>query len=464
MLRPPSKGRTSTQPFVANFRRLFGAHTVSNLGDGIGLVAYPWLASTLTRDPVLISGVLIAQRLPWLLFSLPVGVVVDRMDRRNLMVGADAFRAALTAIVAVAVLRFQADLPSPDLIASVVEPDGIPNRLLLFAALLATLFLLGIGEVIHDTAAMTILPQIVDRSDLPSANGTLSSAEQAANLFFGPPLGALLLSGAFVLPFLVDASSFALSAAILLTLALKFERHDDMTTSTENLPGRFRRELIGGYRALRSDRHVTLFAVVTTVMNLTAGMIFSIMVFFAQDVLKAGPGQFSTLTVGSAAGSVAGGLLAAKLAKGLGLGLVLRTAALAMGLSLVALGFTASWYVAAILLASYGLWLIVWAANTTSFRQAVTANEVLGRVNGVYRFFTYGAIPVGALLSGLVVAVVETGQTRETALRTPVLIAGTVQLLVSLAAAPRLNSRLLERARLAAQHTSGVQGSDIDQV
>src|SRR5918995_6249486 len=85
-----------------SYRKLFAASTVSNLGDGVSIIASPWLASAITRNPVLIALVAVAQRLPWLVFPLPAGVITDRGDRRKIMVGANAARAVFTVIVALA--------------------------------------------------------------------------------------------------------------------------------------------------------------------------------------------------------------------------------------------------------------------------------------------------------------------------------------------------------------------------
>ena len=87
-----------------SYRLLFSASAVSNLGDGISALAFPWLASLLTRDPVLITFVAFAQRLPWLLLSIPAGVLTDRADRRTLMVRADIMRVVLTSGVIALVL------------------------------------------------------------------------------------------------------------------------------------------------------------------------------------------------------------------------------------------------------------------------------------------------------------------------------------------------------------------------
>ncbi len=87
----------------ANYWRLWTASVVSNLGDGVATVAYPWLASSLTRSPIHLAGVAMASRIPWLLFSLPAGAVTDRVDRRRLIVAMDSFRFVVTLVVAITV-------------------------------------------------------------------------------------------------------------------------------------------------------------------------------------------------------------------------------------------------------------------------------------------------------------------------------------------------------------------------
>ncbi len=151
----------------SNYFRLFSASTISDPGDGVGLVAYPWLASALTRNPMLLSVVLVAQRIPWLLFSLPIGVVVDRCRRRLLMITANAGRARLTTAMALAVLVNQSSLPGPDELDDLLRTgSGLPTKPLLFGLLLLAAFLLRAGEVLHDAAAMSIMPHVVSTDDL----------------------------------------------------------------------------------------------------------------------------------------------------------------------------------------------------------------------------------------------------------------------------------------------------------
>ena len=138
------------------YRKLFAATTISNLGDGVGVVAYPWLASAITRSPLLIALVAVAQRLPWLFFTLPAGVITDRHDRRTLMVGANEVRAVLTFAVAAAVLARQGTIPAPDEVEQVVGTEW-----LLYVAVIVATLLLGVCEVLYDNSAQTFMPAIV---------------------------------------------------------------------------------------------------------------------------------------------------------------------------------------------------------------------------------------------------------------------------------------------------------------
>ena len=97
-------GTPSKVKLGSNYWRLWFASVTSNLGDGIAIIAYPWLASAVTRNPLLIALIAVAQRLPWLLFTLPAGVITDRVDRRKLMVSMDVVRTFITLIIAATVV------------------------------------------------------------------------------------------------------------------------------------------------------------------------------------------------------------------------------------------------------------------------------------------------------------------------------------------------------------------------
>ena len=195
---PPQKARLG-----ANYRKLYTATALSNIGDGMSAIAYPWLASAITRNPLLIALVAGVQRLPWLFFTLPAGVITDRVDRKRAMVTMDTLRGLLTVGVAVAVLAEQGSLPSPKELDQVVG-----TRAGLYVVLLLATLLLGCAEVLRDNSNQTFLPSIVAPEHLEKANGRIWGIEAAANTFIGPPIGSLLLVIAFSAPFFVDAGSF----------------------------------------------------------------------------------------------------------------------------------------------------------------------------------------------------------------------------------------------------------------
>ena len=224
-----------------SYRKLFSATVISNLGDGIGTVAYPWLASAITRNPVLIALVAVAQRLPWLVFTLPAGVITDRVDRRRAMVTMDVARGALTVLIAVAVLGAQGTLPGPDAVDTVTG-----TRVGLYAIVLTATLLLGMAEVLRDNSNQTIMPAIVQPHQLEKANGRIWSVEGVMNTFAGPPLGSLLLIAAFSLPFFVDAGTFFVAAALVALIPGSFRAERDATAPEQS----FRKELGDGVRWL----------------------------------------------------------------------------------------------------------------------------------------------------------------------------------------------------------------------
>ncbi|HEU4397592.1 MAG TPA: MFS transporter, partial [Actinomycetota bacterium] len=173
---------------------------MSNLGDGVTLVAGPLLAASLTRDPRLVAGLAVAQRLPWLLFSLVSGALVDRLDRRLLMVRVDAARCLAVALLGVAVLADAASLP----------------------LLYVVFFALGTAETLFDNAAVSILPAVVPRDQLARANGRLLGVRMVANELVAPPLGGLLFAAAAAVPFLLDAGTFAAAAALVAAMGGRF--------------------------------------------------------------------------------------------------------------------------------------------------------------------------------------------------------------------------------------------------
>lgn len=426
----------------ANYWRLWVASVISNLGDGMATIAYPWLASAITRNPLHIAAVAVVTRLPWLLFSLPAGVVTDRVDRRRLVAWMDVARFVLTLGVALAVLAAQPQLASPDAIA-----DGtadIPGSAgLLLAMVYISALLLGTAEVLRDNSAQTLMPAIVDKEHLEVANGRLWGAEMVANSFVGPPLGGVLLGIAFSLPFFLDAGTFAVAAALVLAITGQFKAERE--TAPAERPS-FWEEMKEGVGWLWKHPLFRPMAIALGVLNGTFMMALATFVLFGQEVLALDATQFGLLTTGAAVGGVVGSVVAHRVTRILGQGTSLFASIAVMAVGTLVSGLTSSfWMFWTMSLLTSGM-AVLWNVITVSLRQSLIPDRLLGRVNSVYRFIGWGMMPLGSLLGGVVVAVAEPIAGREWALRWPFIIAAALTAALYFYALPRLNSRRIAEA------------------
>ena len=382
-----------------NYRLVFSASAISNLGDGVSALALPWLATLLTRDAMLVALVATAQRLPWFLLSLPAGVWTDRMDRRVLMVRADVVRLLLTLLIIGLVLS-TARLPLPD-------GDGTPAIL----ALALVAFLLGCAEVLRDNAAQTILPSIVAKADLEAANGQMWSAERVMGEFIGPPLAGVLIAMGVAVPFGFDAATFALAAVLIWLLMLP--------PRAPQAPAPFKDALLQGIRWMRANPVILRLAMMLGVINACHMAGLTILVLYAQEVLRLDAIGTGLLMTAGAVGSVLGGLIAPLICRRIGLWASMIFGLIAFGTDYTLFAITGSALVASIALAIGGFGAMVWNVATVSFRQRIIPDDILGRVNSIYRFFGWGSMPLGALAGGALVSVSQDNLGRDLALRLP---------------------------------------------
>lgn len=383
-------------PLGRSFWRLLAASTSSNLADGVTRVALPLLAATLTRDPVAVAALTALAFLPWLLFALPAGALVDRSDRPRAMAVANTVRALAFGLLAAAVLTGTAGLP----------------------VLYAVAFTIGVAETVYDSAARAVLPQVVTRDQLDRGNGLLTTGESAGEGFVGAPLGSALFALTAAAPFVTNAVVYALAVVLVLTIA-----GTSRPVRTAVAPTTVRRDVADGVRWLWAHRLLRGLTAVSGVTSLLAALTSGVLVLLALETLRVTEAGFGLLLTASAVGAVAGGLTAAPLARRIG-----RTATLVLGAALagscsVALGAVSDPWVAGVLLAVDSAAVMLWNVLTMSLRQALIPAELFGRVQGAYRTVVWGAIPVGALLGGWLAA--------ATTVPTVFLVAGTGQVLVS---------------------------------
>jgi MFS family permease len=428
----------------SSYWRLWSATAISNLGDGISGVAYPWVASAVTRSPLLIAAAGFASRLPWLIFTLHAGVITDRFDRRKLIVAMDAIRGVLTLIVGAIVLLNKDSLPSLNDLSSITD---LETNWPLYITLVITAFLFGLAEVLRDNSAQTLMPSVVDAENLEKANGRIWSAESLTHSFIGPPLGSLLIAVAIYLPFFVDAGSFFVAVALIASISGSFKPIQEKPREKIN----FKSEIKEGFRWLWSHDLLRPMAIILGALNLLGTMVAATFILYTQEVLNTSVFVFAVLGTAGAIGGIAGGLIAPKISEKIGSGPSLWLS-LAMGpIGAVIIGTTSAWQVVWVVLLFQSFFSILWNTITVSLRQRIIPTRLLGRVNSVYRFFGWGSIPIGMFLGGGVVTLAQYFVSREMALRTPYFAGAALGVLLFIFAAPRLTTKAIEHARAEVQ-------------
>ncbi|WP_157756905.1 MFS transporter [Plantactinospora sp. KBS50] len=369
----PGTSRRRHSPILAAF-------ATSAIGDGLRLAALPLLAVTITTNPVAIAGLAVAGRLPWLLVALLSGVAADRYNRMNLMILVDIMRGLVVCGLVVFI---------------VTDATSIVT---LYVVALA----LGVGETIFESATQGLLPEVIDGNRLPAANGQLYMANLFGTTFAGPPLGSWLFGIGRAIPFLTDAATFLLSAALLGAYRLKHGYNRRVQEQPADR-GSVLVEVGEGFRWIRRHPLIRTFLAVSTVANFTQSLVQSLLVLLATRHLGLSESAFGLLLTASGVGAFLGGSLSAWVGIRLGVHRVLLPAvALCLPLFLVMAWTDNSVVLGAALAVNAFLGVLV-GVQMSALRQRIVPNQVLGRVSSVSQFFSFGvAIPVGAFLAGLI--------------------------------------------------------------
>jgi len=378
---------------TTDFRRLWAAAGLSNLGDGISIIAVPLLAATLTRDPVLIGMLTGVLFLPHLFLSLPAGVLVDRMEPRTAMVAANVVRAlALGGLCAA------------------LAADAVT-----IWWLYALVFLYGATECVYDTAATGAVARLVGRDGLDGANARLQGTITITNNFLGAPVGSVLFAVAAVAPFGLHTA--LLVGATLLTASLPRMAGRRMGGG-EPEPAAPVDQVVSAARGVRAVwaetregmtwllRHRTL----RTLAFVSAGMAFALqlsqatIVLYALEELDIPEAAYGAFAMSAAVGAVGGAVLAPKLSRRLGrLPAMLWIGALQV-LALVGLALAPTAVTAAAAFAVSAGGVATWNVLSVSLRQSLVPERLFGRVFGAWKMIIWGLLPVGSWVGGVVAA------------------------------------------------------------
>ncbi len=423
-----------------SYQKLFAASALSNLGNGVSMVAYPWIASSVTRSPLLLSIIGLMATMPWLVFSLPAGVFIDRFPRRSVIVFTDVLRGAVTLVVAFSIWGNQSSI---HVVRTITKSTVIHTHMGLYLLLLFATFLLGCGEVLGNGASQTFIPLIVETEQLETANGRMWTSESLMQNFMGPPLASVLLGLSVFAPLMFDGASFFASAGLIALIASSMIKKQKISEVKPD----FRAELKEGLTWLWHHPFLRPLAFILGSINGLNALGFSVFILFAQENLHTSVLTFGLLSTGGAFGGALGGILAGRIIKRFGRAFILKTVLVGSPIFLVAMAFSPVWELVWFISAIEMFFAILWNVVTVSMRQEIIPDQILGRVNSVYRFFALGSQPIGAVIGGVLVTISIHLFSREFALRVPMLVGAIVGLIVAYFALPHLSQAKIDEAR-----------------
>jgi MFS family permease len=372
-LSPDDRATGNRLRWRGGFGRVWGSIAVSLMGTQVSLLALPLTAlAALNASPSQVALLAAAGTAPFLVFGLPAGAWVDLWSRRALMVSTDVVRGLLLASVPVAWLFGVLTLPHLYLVA----------------------FGVGSLSVLFDVASLSVLPALVPRQHIATANGRLESARAVAQTS-GPGLGGVLVQMLTApVAVAVDAVSYLVSGALL--RGLPALPAPSQPTRREPLM----RQVTAGLSFCLRHPYIRPLALGAAWMNLWVEAFMAILVTYAVRDLGLSPATVGIVLAGSNVGYLLGSLLIARLnrAGGVGRSIVLG-AALQVGFvvaTFARLGLPALWLTVGLAISAAGT--AMWNVNAVSLRQATTPTSMMARMNASNRFLIWGTMPLGAAL------------------------------------------------------------------
>jgi len=364
-------------PLGAGFGRLWTAAIASNLADGLGRTAVPLIATTLTRDPALIAGVSAVTFLPWLLFGIPAGMLLDRVDRRVAMAVANSLRFAVAAVLAI-----------------LVTTDAL-TIWLLYACVLA----FGLGETVFDNATSTVVPALVSRDQLDRANGRMQSAEITIQNFIATPVAGFLFAVAIVLPVWLTGAGFLVAGMLALTIpaAAAHAAHHGEAGAAEPRP-----TLSAVVGFLWQQRFLRWMILLTSTTASALAFAQGSVVLLLLQTFSVPAALVGVVTAAVGVGALVGALVSSRFVERFGRGRVMFWAILISGVGILGVGITANVVIAIAAYAIGAFGVAVWNVPWGALRHAIIPNAMLGRALGIVRTLGWGLTPIATVLGGFV--------------------------------------------------------------
>ena len=385
-----SEEERASRPLWRNrdFLLLWSGQSVSTLGTGVSTFALPLLVLAITHSPALAGLMTAVRQAPYLLFSLPAGALIDRWDRKLVMICCDAVRWLALGSV----------------------PLAFALGHLTLAQVYVVAFVEGTAYVLFSLAQLSALPQVVDPAHLSRAY-SLDNANEYVGALLGPALGALIIGLAPVieagtmLAYLTDSVSYFVSVISLRFIRISFQQERPLAGTRVAASQRsLRAEIAEGLRFLWGQRRLRLMVLLTTAINFLQSPITLAVIVLGRGALHLDVQALGFILSAGGVGGVLGAVLAPWLRVRFPFGQIIIGSVLLWALAVLALVVAPS---AVWLVPGYGLVSLLWpiyGVTLVSYRLELTPDALQGRVNSAFRFLSYGAEPLGAALGGVLLA------------------------------------------------------------
>jgi MFS family permease len=360
------------------FNRLWAGSIVSNLADGVLIAAAPLLAITLTDSTVLISIIGAMVMLPWLLFAIPIGALVDRVDRRLILAGSNAIRSAVIGGLALSVATGHVTI----------------------YWLIASAFVIGVCEVATDTTAQSLIPQILDEEHYEKGNSRLQISETVIQGFIGAPLSGFLYALAMWLPFMINSIGYAVATLLALSIPIQYLQDVRTENAKENKP-HFIEDIKFGIRYLYNHKTLRRLVITTATIGVCYSMGTATMVLFIIKELELAPQYFGVILTIQGVGALLGAIVAPKASKRFGRSIMMTLGIFVSSLVLLLQGFAPNIYIFVALATLGGFAISQWNILLMATYQTIIPNELFGRIHGTRRTLVWGMMPIGSLLGGV---------------------------------------------------------------
>ena len=345
---------------------------ISNLGDGFALSAGPLLVASRTHDPTLVALATLLQRLPWLVFSLPAGVLADQKNRAVIVAAADLLRGGLLATLAILIITGRVNI----------------------GLVLAAMLLLGTAEVFSNTASSALLPLLVHRDDLALANSRLQAGFVTVFQLAGPPLGAALFAISVPYPFAGQAILVGLGA-VLITQVRR-----NAAIARASSVRRVGTEIVEGFQWVRRNAAVRTLVLTILVFNITFGAAWSVLVLYAKERLGMDAVGFGLLTAAGAVGGIAGTTAYGWITRRISLFNLMRIGLIVETFTHLGLALTTQQVVALGIMVAFGAHAFIWGTTSVTIRQRAVPHGLQGRVSSINALATFGRLVIGSALGG----------------------------------------------------------------